>query len=115
MVKLDKHLKFFVRTQMANDPSWRNLKVVYSGCDVPGEGEHKIMEYIRYQVLTQGGLFAARYKSRKYPDRVICISPSPNPMSYIGLVQSKSVHIPCECSQEFSGCRKCKGLAQIPI
>eukprot|EP00892_Ulva_mutabilis_P011794 jgi/Ulvmu1/8988/UM005_0079.1 len=49
MVKLDKHLKFFIRTQMANDPSWHSLKVVYSGCDVPGEGEHKIMEYIRYQ------------------------------------------------------------------
>lgn len=53
MVKLDKHLKFFIRTQMAKDPSWRNLKIVYSGYDVPGEGEHKIMEYIRYQVQKQ--------------------------------------------------------------
>lgn len=50
MVKLDKHLKFFIRSKMANDPVWKQLRVVYSGYDVPGEGEHKIMEYIRYQV-----------------------------------------------------------------
>lgn len=51
MVRLDRHLKFFIRNKIANDPAWRKLKVVYSGFDVPGEGEHKIMEYIRFQVL----------------------------------------------------------------
>eukprot|EP00605_Chrysophyceae_sp_TOSAG23-4_P002224 GSChrysophyteH1.ASY1.ANO1.2467.1 assembled CDS len=33
--------------QIKEDPLWRNLEVVFSGHDVPGEGEHKIMQYIR--------------------------------------------------------------------
>ena len=50
MHRLDKHLKFFVRRKLATDPSWAKIKVLYSGYDVPGEGEHKIMEFIRYEV-----------------------------------------------------------------
>lgn len=50
MVRLDNHLKFFIRSKMAKDTAWKHLKIVYSGYDVPGEGEHKIMEYIRFQV-----------------------------------------------------------------
>jgi hypothetical protein len=50
MNRLDKHLKFFIRRKLATDPSWSKLKVLYSGYNVPGEGEHKIMEFIRYQV-----------------------------------------------------------------
>lgn len=50
MVRLHEHLKFFVRHKMATDARWQGLRVVYSGYDVPGEGEHKIMEFIRVQV-----------------------------------------------------------------
>lgn len=50
MVRLHDHLAFFVRHKLATDPEWQKLRVVYSGYNVPGEGEHKIMEFIRVQV-----------------------------------------------------------------
>ena len=47
MGKLVKHLRFFVAHKIETDPLWRPLEVILSGPDVPGEGEHKIMDYIR--------------------------------------------------------------------
>lgn len=48
MERLAEHLKFFVRHKVAEDPMWQVPTIVLSGHDVPGEGEHKIMEYIRW-------------------------------------------------------------------
>lgn len=50
MDRLSRHLKFFVRTKMARDPLWQKFSVILSGHDIPGEGEHKIMEFVRLQV-----------------------------------------------------------------
>ncbi|AFZ79041.1 5'-3' exoribonuclease 2, putative [Theileria equi strain WA] len=47
MERLTLHLQFFAQKMIAENKSWKNLQVVVSGSDVPGEGEHKIMEYIR--------------------------------------------------------------------
>ena len=47
MGRLNEHLRFFVRKKLAEDAAWRRPRVVLSGHEVPGEGEHKIMEYIR--------------------------------------------------------------------
>ena len=49
MARLGRHLRFFVRRRVADDPAWQAPAVVFSGHEVPGEGEHKIMEYIRWQ------------------------------------------------------------------
>ncbi|XP_065842209.1 5'-3' exoribonuclease 1-like isoform X2 [Oscarella lobularis] len=48
MVKLNEQLKYFVNKKMSTDRKWRNVNVILSGHDVPGEGEHKIMDYIRW-------------------------------------------------------------------
>jgi 5'-3' exoribonuclease 1 len=48
MAKLSEHIKFYIRKKIKEDPSWRNIKIIYSGHEDPGEGEHKIMDYIRH-------------------------------------------------------------------
>lgn len=47
MEMVSRHLKWFIRKKMKEDTLWRDLTIVFSGHDVPGEGEHKIMQYIR--------------------------------------------------------------------
>ena len=47
MAKLTKHLKYFINKKVSEDADWQSVDIVLSGHEVPGEGEHKIMEYIR--------------------------------------------------------------------
>uniref|UniRef100_A0AAX7V7U9 5'-3' exoribonuclease 1 n=1 Tax=Astatotilapia calliptera TaxID=8154 RepID=A0AAX7V7U9_ASTCA len=47
MVRLQEQLKYFVHNKLSNDKLWENVKVYLSGHETPGEGEHKIMEFIR--------------------------------------------------------------------
>lgn len=54
MSRLNEHLKYFINQKIATDPSWQNIEVIFSGHEVPGEGEHKIMDYIRYQKAQPG-------------------------------------------------------------
>lgn len=46
-LQVDRHLQYFIAKKMKEDPLWRNLRIEYSGHAVPGEGEHKIMQWIR--------------------------------------------------------------------
>ncbi|XP_015607830.1 5'-3' exoribonuclease 1 isoform X2 [Cephus cinctus] len=48
MAKLHEQLKYFVSYKITTDKYWRKCKVILSGHETPGEGEHKIMDYIRY-------------------------------------------------------------------
>ncbi|KIW13743.1 hypothetical protein PV08_08934 [Exophiala spinifera] len=54
MAKLTKQLKYFINKKVSEDVDWQGVEVVLSGHEVPGEGEHKIMEYIR-QAKAQPG------------------------------------------------------------
>lgn len=47
MAKLTTHLKYFINKKVSEDVEWQGVDIVLSGHEVPGEGEHKIMEYIR--------------------------------------------------------------------
>lgn len=47
MAKVSEIIKYFIQKKIKEDPIWRNLRVIFSGHEIPGEGEHKIMEHIR--------------------------------------------------------------------
>ena len=47
MAKLTKQLKYMIAKKVSEDVDWQGCEIVLSGHEVPGEGEHKIMEYIR--------------------------------------------------------------------
>lgn len=47
MHKLSWHLRYLIRERINQDPNWQSVKIVFSGPEVPGEGEHKVMEWIR--------------------------------------------------------------------
>ncbi|MBW0465257.1 hypothetical protein O181_004972 [Austropuccinia psidii MF-1] len=47
MALLSEQLKYFINKKVSEDSGWKDVTIILSGHDVPGEGEHKIMEYIR--------------------------------------------------------------------
>ncbi|XP_008193749.1 5'-3' exoribonuclease 1 isoform X2 [Tribolium castaneum] len=48
MARLHEQLKYFVVSKVSTDNMWKKCKIILSGHETPGEGEHKIMDYIRY-------------------------------------------------------------------
>lgn len=52
--RLSKHLHKFIKHQIETDPGWKNIFVILSDASVPGEGEHKIMKFIRSQRVQYG-------------------------------------------------------------
>lgn len=48
MHALSRRFREWIHEKMSSDPAWQQgCTVVFSGSEVPGEGEHKIMDYIR--------------------------------------------------------------------
>lgn len=47
MDHLTKYIDWYLRMMITYHPEWKDLEVVFSNEKVPGEGEHKIMQYIK--------------------------------------------------------------------
>ena len=47
MFDLSIYMNKYIEDKKKNDILWKNINVLFTGSDVPGEGEHKILEYIR--------------------------------------------------------------------
>lgn len=44
-IELDK----FIKRKLKEDPGWQSIQIILSDSNSPGEGEHKIMDFIRAQ------------------------------------------------------------------
>ena len=54
MDRLHQQLKYFVSNKVSTDGLWKGTKVILSGHETPGEGEHKIMDFIRHEKSLAG-------------------------------------------------------------
>jgi 5'-3' exoribonuclease 1 len=44
-----RHIEHFIQRKLTVDPEWQHLTIIFSSSNVPGEGEHKIMQFMREQ------------------------------------------------------------------
>ena len=47
MFNLSIYMNKYIEDKKKSDEDWKKINVLFTGSDVPGEGEHKILEYIR--------------------------------------------------------------------
>ena len=47
MNDLSEYLNLYLRREMSRNQHWRDIKIILSDSNSPGEGEHKILQYIR--------------------------------------------------------------------
>ncbi|RHN60442.1 putative 5-3 exonuclease, 5'-3' exoribonuclease [Medicago truncatula] len=49
MHQISNALKSYISSKISSDPLWKGIMVILSDANVPGEGEHKVMSFIRKQ------------------------------------------------------------------
>ncbi|CAJ0607051.1 unnamed protein product [Cylicocyclus nassatus] len=54
MAELHEQLAKWLEKKVEKDPAWHGIRVFLSGHDCPGEGEHKIMDFIRHERTLDG-------------------------------------------------------------
>jgi len=54
MTTLSEALRWYVADRLTHEPGWREFQIIISDARVPGEGEHKIMNFIRDQRCKPG-------------------------------------------------------------
>jgi 5'-3' exonuclease len=45
---LSKYIDWYIRKTISMDEKWKNLEIIFSNEKAPGEGEHKLINYMRY-------------------------------------------------------------------
>ena len=67
MFRLGIAFRRWIAYKMSTDPFWKNgAEVVFSGPDVPGEGEHKVMDMIREERESDPTHFYGKYHHCMY-------------------------------------------------
>ncbi|KAH7726865.1 5'-3' exoribonuclease 2 [Aphelenchoides avenae] len=115
MARLAVALRYYVHQRITNDPAWQNIQVILSDANAPGEGEHKIMDYIRRQ----------RASPSHDPNTVHCLCGADADLIMLGLATHEAnFNIireeflpnqprPCElCGQYGHELKNCQGLAK---
>jgi 5'-3' exoribonuclease 2 len=54
MMRLMKACQYYIQLHCNFDAGWKNIKSIFSGCEVPGEGEHKVINFIKSQRAQKG-------------------------------------------------------------
>jgi len=47
MDSLSRYLDWYIRMKMTSDDVWKNIEIIFSNEKVPGEGEHKLVKFVR--------------------------------------------------------------------
>lgn len=115
MDRLAKCLHYYVHDRLNNDPGWKNIEVILSDANVPGEGEHKIMDFIRRQ----------RANPKHDPNTHHCLCGADADLIMLGLATHEPNFTiireefkpnqprPCEiCAQLGHEMKDCQGLAK---